>query len=107
MLRAVTIIILALTISPGAGAQTQSTDSSLLIYAVNVVRTPPQEWTGYGIYLGKGLVLTAAHVVGKAATTKPNVRIASLELPAHVVKEDTFERTDLTLLAIDESKLPI
>jgi S1-C subfamily serine protease len=82
------------------GQVQQPTDDSLRIYAVNV-------GTLYGIYLGKGLVITAAHVVGSAATTKPTVRIAGIDLPATAIKEGSFERVDLTLLSIDEQKLPI
>jgi Trypsin-like peptidase domain len=88
-------------------AHAQPTDDSLRIYAVNIIQDPPQSWTGYGIYLGRGLVITAAHVVGSASHTKPSVRIAGMELPAHAVKEGKFERVDLTLLSIDEQKLPI
>src|SRR6266516_4261202 len=88
-------------------AHAKPTDDSLRIYAVNVIQDPPQSWTGYGIYLGKGLVITAAHVVGSAARTKPSVRIASMDLPAHAIREGSFERVDLTLLSIDEHKLPI
>lgn len=42
-------------------------DGALRIYAVNVVKTSPFEkpFTGYGIYLGKGAVITAAHVIGR------------------------------------------
>jgi hypothetical protein len=114
-------VILAL-FSPWGLAHGQSTDDSLRIYAVNIVRDPPQEWTGYGIYLGNGLVITAAHVVGRAARTRPSVRIAGMELPATAIKEGWFERQpgnglgalvelalgvqDLTLLSIDEHKLP-
>ena len=54
-----------------------------------------------------GLVLTVAHVVGSAARTKPSVRIAGMDLPAKAIKEGNFERVDLTLLSIDEQKLPI
>jgi hypothetical protein len=45
----------------------QTADDSLKIYAVNIVRTPPfeKQVTGDGIYLGGGLVITAAHVVGR------------------------------------------
>jgi hypothetical protein len=82
-------------------------DDSLRIYAVNIIQDPPQPWTGYGIYLGKGLVITAAHVVGGASHTKPSVRIAGMDLPASAVKEGSFERVDLTLLSIDEQKLPV
>jgi S1-C subfamily serine protease len=90
-----------------AHAQTHPADDSLRFYAVNIVQHPPQPWTGYGIYLGKGLILTAAHVVGSAARTKPSVRIAGMELPAHAIREAPSERVDLTLLSIDEQKLPI
>jgi hypothetical protein len=90
-----------------AGARAESTDESLRIYAVNIVRYPPQSWTGYGIYLGNGLVITAAHVVGSAARTKPRVRIAGLELPTQTIKEGSFEQVDLTLLSIDQARLPI
>jgi hypothetical protein len=90
-----------------ADAGTQVADESLTIYAVNVVQHPPQSWTGYGIYLGNGLVITAAHVVGSAARTRPSIRIAELELPAQTIKEASFEKMRLTLLAIDQTRLPI
>jgi Trypsin-like peptidase domain len=90
-----------------AHAQTDPADDSLRLYAVNIVQDPPQPWPGYGIYLGKGVVITAAHVVGSAARTKPRVRIAGMDLPAHAIREGSFERVDLTLLSIDEQKLPI
>jgi hypothetical protein len=83
------------------------TDDSLRLYAVNIVQDPPQAWPGYGIYLGRGLVITAAHVVGSASQTKPSVRIAGQDLPAHAIREGSFEQVDLTLLSIDEQKLPI
>jgi S1-C subfamily serine protease len=85
----------------------QTTDDSLRLYAVNIVQDPPQPWTGYGIYLGKGLVITAAHVVGSAAQTKPFVRIAGMDLRAKAIREGSAQGTDLTLLSIDEQQLPI
>jgi len=90
-----------------AHGQTDPAADSLRLYAVNIVQDPPQPWPGYGIYLGKGLVITAQHVVGSAARTKPSVRIAGMDLPAHAIREGSFERVDLTLLSIDEQKLPI
>ena len=90
-----------------AHGQTDPAADSLRLYAVNIVQDPPQPWPGYGIYLGKGLVITAQHVVGSAARTKPSVRIAGMDLPAHAIREGSFERVDLTLLSIDEHKLPI
>src|SRR5262245_57110977 len=86
----------AATLASAGGAHAQSPDDSLRLYAVNIIQDPPQSWTGYGIYLGKGLVITAAHVVGSAARTKPSVRIAGIDLPAHAIKEGNFERVDLT-----------
>src|SRR5260370_40119508 len=44
-------------------AHAESTDDLLLVYAVNIHRTPMQSWgPGYGIYLVEGLFITAAHV---------------------------------------------
>ncbi len=80
---------------------------SLRIYAVNIIHDPPQSWTGFGIYLGNGLVITAAHVVGSVARSKPSVRIADLDLRARAIKEGSYERVDLTLLSVDEEKLPV
>jgi len=86
----------------------ETPDNSLLAYAVNVHRTPMQTWgPGYGIYLGKGLFITAAHVVGRAWLTRPKVVIAGQEYPTDVVKEGSFEGTDLTFLSIEESLLPM
>ncbi len=85
----------------------QNADASLLAYAVNIHRTPEQSWTGYGIYLGKGMFITAAHVVGRAWLTRPKVVVAGQEYPTQVVKEGSFEGTDLTLLSVEESLLPL
>jgi Trypsin-like peptidase domain len=83
-------------------------DDSLLAYAVNVHRTPMQTWgPGYGIYLGKGLFITAAHVVGHGWWTKPKVAIGGKEYQTSIVKEGSFEGTDLTLLSVEENLLPM
>jgi hypothetical protein len=83
-------------------------DDSLRIYAVNIRQSPMQTWgPGYGIYLGKGLFITAAHVAGRTWWTRPKVAIAGQEYPTRVVKEGSLEETDLTLLAVDEDLLPI
>jgi hypothetical protein len=96
-----------LALAPLGSAYADPSDDSLRRYAVNILQDPPQSWTGYGIYLGKGLVITAAHVVGRASRTKPSVRIAGMDLPANAIKEGSFERVDLTLLSVDEQKLPV
>ena len=89
-------------------AHADPADDSLRLYAVDIWHDPPQSWgPGRGVYLGKGLVLTAAHVVGSVARTKPSVRIAGMDLPAKAIKEGNFENVNLTLLSIDEQKLPI
>jgi S1-C subfamily serine protease len=81
---------------------------SLRVYAVNVHRTPMQTWgPGYGIYLGNGLFITAAHVVGEGWLTRPKVVIDGQEYPTRVVKEGSSEGTDLTLLSVDERELPV
>jgi S1-C subfamily serine protease len=67
-----------------------------------------QSWgPGFGIYLGRGLFITAAHVVGRAWMTRPKVVIAGQEYPTSTVKEGSFEGTDLTILSIDENLLPM
>ncbi len=102
------IMIVAACIS--VPVQAQNPDDDLKVYAVNVVKTPPfeKQFTGYGIYLGHGTVITAAHVVGHwPALTNPRVLIAGQDLPAKVIKEGSFETVDLALLSVDETRLPI
>ncbi|WP_426442363.1 S1 family peptidase [Bradyrhizobium genosp. P] len=78
-----------------------------MVYAVNIHQTPLQSWgPGYGIYLGKGLFITAAHVAGHTWFTRPKVSINGTEYPTLVVKAGSFETTDLTLLSVDEAQLP-
>jgi Trypsin-like peptidase domain len=105
---AIGFCLAAASMLPLGFAQADPTDDSLRIYAVDIWQDPPQSWgPGRGVYLGKGLVITAAHVIGLTRQTKPSVRIAGMDLPAHAIKEGSFERVDLTLLSIDERKLPI
>ncbi len=104
-------MVLLFALAAGGDAWAQFSRASpyddLKPFAVNIVRTPPQPWPGYGIYLGQGLVITAAHVVGAVTALKPNVVIAGKALPATIVKQGAFERTDLSLLRIDERQLPM
>ena len=74
---------------------------------MHINRTPQQSWPGYGVYLGNGLILTAAHVAGDVAQTKPHVVIAGQDLPAALVKQGSLDSVDLTLLSIDGTKLPV
>jgi S1-C subfamily serine protease len=99
-------VSLAVALTP-VPASAQSKPADLTALAVHINRTPQQPWPGYGIYLGNGLILTASHVVGEFARTKPHVLIAGQDLPAALVKEGTLDTTDLTLLSIDGAKLPV
>jgi hypothetical protein len=85
-------------------------DDELRVYAVNVVKKAPleKEFTGYGIYLGSGKVITAAHVVGNwPVITSPRVVVAGLDLSATIIKQGSLEDTDLALLSVDEEQLPV
>jgi hypothetical protein len=64
----------------------------------------PQSQQLYGVYLGKGLVLTAAHVAGR---TDPWVRIGGELLQSQTIKRGAFGTVDLTLVQIDERQLPV
>jgi hypothetical protein len=79
-------------------------DETFLVYAVNI---DMPSWRGNGIYVGKGLFLTAAHVVGRGWLTRPKIVIGDQTYPTRVVKEGSSGGTDLTLLAVEESLLPM
>ena len=100
-------LLAAFAAASGAIADPMPNDDDLMTFAVHINRTPAQSWPGYGVYLGGGLVLTAWHVPGKFAATKPHVLIAGQDLPAGLVREGAFEGVDLTLLSIDATKLPV
>jgi hypothetical protein len=108
-------VIAAANLCVAAQAQSRddslSPDDSLRVYAVNVIHNRPfkEPFIGYGIYLGQGAVITAAHVMGgwPSFISNPRVLIAGQELPAKIIKEGSFETTDLALLSVDEEKLPV
>ena len=98
-------VALAVAVTP-ALARAQSDQANLKASAVHINRTPQQPWPGYGVYLGNGLILTAAHVAGDVAQTKPHVVIAGQDLPATPIKQGSLQGVDLTLLSIDGTELP-
>ena len=101
------LIALAYAIGGAPIRAAEGTDDALLVYAVNIHQTPMQSWgPGYGIYLGKGLFITAAHVAGHTWLTRPKVVVRGEELPTTVVKAGDFDTVDVTLLAVDENLLP-
>jgi hypothetical protein len=102
------LISIALVVFGSGVSRALEPDESLRIYAVNIHQTPMQSWgPGYGIYLGKGLFITAAHVAGRTWLTRPKVVVEGREYPTRVIKEGDFEHTDLTLLSVTEDLLPI
>jgi S1-C subfamily serine protease len=100
------LLFVFLIISAFSAACADDADNSLLPYAVSINRTVAKSRSGTGIYLGKGLILTASHVVGNSLIHRPQVNIGGQDLPARIVKQDTFERSDLALLSIDDDALP-
>jgi hypothetical protein len=125
-MRLANLLIIALLTPLGSAHAQDPGDESLRLYAVEIGH-PTQSWmryaidqakalfgynplgsqAGYGVYLGQGLIITAAHVVGSAQRTPPIVRIANLDLPGKAVKEGAFEQVDLTLVTVDENRLPV
>src|SRR5215472_16137260 len=84
--------VIAAELPPLASVPAEPADDSLRLYAVDIWQDPPQSWgPGRGVYLGKGLIITAAHVVTPVARTKPSVRIAGMDLPATAIREGDFE----------------
>jgi S1-C subfamily serine protease len=71
-------------------ARPQDVNNPLRHYAVRI-------GIGHGVYLGRGIVITAAHVAGDL---EPHVEIAGRDLTTKVVKRGND--VDLALLSIDE-----
>ena len=88
-----------------------SSGDSLLIYAIGLVHSRPlqEPAMGHGMYLGNGALITAAHVMGRwpAFIANPRVIVAGRELPAKIIKKGSPETTDLALLSVEESELPM
>ncbi|MGO8911603.1 MAG: serine protease [Bradyrhizobium sp.] len=101
------VVVAALMMLPATETVAEAdADHSLLVYAVSINRSANNR-SGTGIYLGNGLILTASHVVGRSFLHRPKVTIAGQDLEASVLKQGTFERSDLALLKVDEESLPM
>jgi hypothetical protein len=101
------IIAVALLASPSSRAQ--SSDDDLRVYAVGVSRAYPFIWpfSGYGIYLGGSVIITAAHVVGHwPLFTNPTIIIGGREVSAKVIKKGAFPQLDLAQLSVEPASLP-
>jgi S1-C subfamily serine protease len=99
------LIAFAASLLSASNLSAEDTDQSLQRYAVSINRSAGFRW-GTGIYIGKGLVLTASHVVGRNPFNRPKVTIAGQDLPARVVKQSSLDGSDLALLEINEDSLP-
>jgi S1-C subfamily serine protease len=94
-----TVTLLAPIVSEGAD---RKESSGPWIVAARIIRNGEQ--SGSGVYLKSGLIITAAHLT--AVDAKMSVRIAGVVLPAKVLKQGSLEDMDLSLLLVDEEKLP-
>jgi hypothetical protein len=102
------IAALAAAYSP-ALAQGADPDQSLRRYSVRVLKSRLFQHDALnGIYLGRGAVITAAHVVGRFHLLKElDVQVGDQVLPARIVKEGSVDDIDLTVLSIDDEQLPV
>ena len=96
--RAVVIGLVCLAVG---GARAEPTDNWVQEYVVQILWGPERNLGGSGVYLGKGLVITAAHVVGPQSRT---VGIDGVSLAARLIKGGGDP--DLSLLSMDERTLP-
>lgn len=98
------LLALAFASTVAQGLQADAWDAVFLPYAATIEM---RSWRGTAIYLGGGLFLTAAHVVGRSWLTQPAVVLGERKLAAVAVKEGSAHTTDLTLLAVQEDLLPM
>jgi hypothetical protein len=99
MLEAAIIGLVCLAIS---GSHAEPMDNWVQDYAVQLLRNDEQKPVGAGVYVGNGLVITAAHVGGDNTR---GVRIDGLNVPARLVKRGS-PQLDLSLVSMDQTKIP-
>lgn len=101
---AITLILTVLGLVFGAAGRASAQGFDLADYSLRLYYAVHVSGGLYGVYLGNGLIITAAHVVG---SSHPPVRIAGLNLTANVLKSSSFEQLDLALLSVDQESLPV
>jgi len=87
----------------------QQQNSDLQRFAVKIVNSVPfrSPLSGYGVYLGNGVILTAAHVLGRwTILENPRVEIANKTVSAQIIRKGSFPNMDLALLAVDKAAIP-
>lgn len=92
---------------------TRSAEADFDDFVVRVYRGAPETVSAIGvagnagIYLGEGLVLTAAHVSGSPGDKTPlGIAVEDRLVPARFIKAGRYEETDISLLAVDLAALP-
>lgn len=83
--------------TPAAAAEPAANPQDV---AVTIQRMPAATWAGYGIYLGDGLVLTAAHVAGQGILNHPRALVAGQPVAVEIVKEGSYPDHDLAVLRL-------
>jgi hypothetical protein len=97
------LVLAVIFVAPlGSEAADRNDGGSPWIAAARIIRNGEQ--SGSGVYLKSGLIITAAHLT--AADAKMGVHIAGVGLPASMLKQGSFEEVDLSLLMVDEEKVP-
>ena len=109
-MRIAPLVIIAAVLLASASARAQSSDDDFRVYAVGVGRAGPFIWpfSGYGVYLGGSVIITAAHVVGHwPLYGNPTIIIGGREVPATVIKKGAFPQLDLAQLSVEPASLPV
>jgi hypothetical protein len=97
----ISVIIVAVTLLVPVRAESADRKDPWIAMARLIRNDQPN---GPGVYLKSGLVVTAAHLTN--ANDKMRLRIGGMDFPAKVLKQGSFEDVDLSLLEMDEGKLP-
>jgi hypothetical protein len=96
------VLVMTLLAPTVSESSDQKESSNSWIVSASIIFNGSQ--SGSGVYLKSGLIITAAHLTAIGANM--SVRIATASLPAKVLKQGSSQDVDLSLLSIDEEKLP-
>ena len=99
---ALTFCLVVTLSAPAISGGAEKDSGTPWIVAASIIRNGGP--SGSGVYLKSGLIITAAHLTDAEANM--GVHIAGVALPANVVKQGSFEDVDLSLLSVDQEKLP-
>lgn len=93
-------LLMPLVVASLPAAAVAEPAANLQAVAVTIQRMPAASWAGYGIYLGDGLLLTAAHVAGQGVLNHPRALVAGQPVDVEIVKEGSYPDHDLAVLRI-------